>query len=52
MGHAIGLCEPLLFELDSLRELIEQPAAASEQDVDHVVLISSTSPAARNFQTG
>ena len=36
MRHAAGLAEPSLFELDSLRELVEQPAAPSEQDIDQV----------------
>jgi hypothetical protein len=36
MHHAVGLAEPGLFQLDSLRELVEQPAAASEQDIDQV----------------
>ena len=36
MRYAVGLAEPGLFQLDSLRELVEQPTAPSEQDVDHV----------------
>jgi hypothetical protein len=36
MRHAAGLADPRLLELDSLRELVEQPASTSEQDVDHV----------------
>jgi hypothetical protein len=36
MRHAVGLAEPGLFQLDSLRELVEQPTAPSEQDIDQV----------------
>jgi hypothetical protein len=36
MRHAIGLAEPGPFQLRSLRELVEQPTAPAEQDVDHV----------------
>ena len=32
MCHAVGLAEPGLFQLDSLRKLVEQPTASSEQD--------------------
>ena len=31
MGHAVGLAAPGLFQLDSLRELVEQPTAPAEQ---------------------
>src|SRR5687767_12711469 len=31
MRHAVGLAEPGLFQLDSLREPVEQPAAPAEQ---------------------
>ena len=34
--HAVVLAEPGLFQLDSLWENVEQPATASEQDVDDV----------------
>jgi hypothetical protein len=36
MRHTVGLAEPGLFQLDSLRELVEQPTAPSEQDIDQV----------------
>jgi len=36
MRRAFGLAQPGLFELDSLRELVEQPAAPSEPDIDQV----------------
>jgi hypothetical protein len=36
MRHAVGLAEPGLFQLDPLRELVEQPTASPEQDVDQV----------------
>ena len=36
MRHAVGLAEPGPFQLDSLRELVEQPTAPSEQDIDQV----------------
>jgi hypothetical protein len=36
MSHAVGLAQPGLFQLDSLRELVEQPTAPSEQDIDQV----------------
>jgi hypothetical protein len=34
MRHAVGLAEPGLFQLDPPRELVEQPTAPAEQDVD------------------
>jgi hypothetical protein len=33
MRGAVGLAEPGLFQLDSLRELVEQPTAPAEQDI-------------------
>src|SRR5687768_11656943 len=36
MRHAVGLAEPGLFQLDSPRELVEQPTPPAEQDVDQV----------------
>jgi hypothetical protein len=36
MRHAIGLAELCLFQLDSLREFVEQATAPSEQDIDQV----------------
>ena len=36
MRHAVRLAEAGLFQLHSLRELVEQPTAPSEQDVDQV----------------
>src|SRR5436309_4154948 len=36
MRHVVGLAEPGLFQLDSLRELVEQPTAPAEHDVDQV----------------
>jgi hypothetical protein len=36
MGHAAGLVEPCPLQLDSLRKLVEEPSAPSEQDVDQV----------------
>ena len=36
MRHAVGLADPGLFQLDSLRELVEQPTAPAEQDIDQV----------------
>jgi hypothetical protein len=36
MRHAVALAEPGLFQLNSLRELVEQPTAPSEQDIDQV----------------
>jgi hypothetical protein len=34
--HAAGLAELLRPEIEPLRELVEQPAAAAEQEVDQV----------------
>ena len=34
--HVVVLAEPGLFQFDSLRENVEQPTTASEQDVNHV----------------
>jgi hypothetical protein len=34
MRHAVGLAESGLFQLDPLLELVDQPAAPSEQDAD------------------
>lgn len=36
MRHAVGLAEPSLFQLDPVRELVEQPTTPSEQDIDQV----------------
>jgi hypothetical protein len=36
MRHAAGLAEAGLLQLDSPRELVEQPTAPSEQDIDQV----------------
>jgi hypothetical protein len=36
MRHAVGLAEPGLLQLHSLRELVEQPTATAEQDIDQV----------------
>jgi hypothetical protein len=36
MRHAVGPAEPGLFQLDSLRKLVEQPTPPSEQDIDQV----------------
>ena len=47
MRHAIGLAEPRLFHLDSLRELVEQPTAPSEQDIDQADSDLVHEPAAR-----
>ena len=48
MRHAVGLAEPNLFQLDSLRELVEQPTVPSEQDIDQVDSDLVHEPAARN----
>jgi hypothetical protein len=34
--HVVGLAEPGLFQLDPLRELVEQSTAPSQQDIDQV----------------
>jgi hypothetical protein len=48
MRHAVGLAEPGLFQLDSLRELVEQATAPSEQDIDQMDSDLVHEPAARN----
>jgi hypothetical protein len=36
MVHAAGLAEPGQLKIDPLRERVEQPTAAAEQDIDQV----------------
>ena len=36
MRRAVGLAETRLFQLDSLREFVEEPTASSEDDIDQM----------------
>ena len=49
MRDAVGLAEPGLFQLDSLGELVEQPTAPSEQDIDQVDSDLVHEPRTRNW---